>query len=375
MGSVWKSRLSIAIFGQSHGQAIGVTIDGLPAGIPVDMEVLAAFLRRRAPGRFPWTTPRQEADTPEFLSGLAGGKTCGAPLTAVIRNTNTRPADYGTMQDIPRPGHADYTAAVKYGGNADMSGGGHFSGRLTAALCIAGGICLQILKQRGIAIGAHIASVGAVQDTLFDPANISEAELKGFQAMDVPVVNPDTAPHIIEEIRKAKEDADSIGGTIECAAIGLPAGLGDPLFGGMENRIASLVFAIPAVKGIEFGSGFAAASMRGSRHNDPFYVDGGAVKMRGNFHGGILGGITSGMPLVFRAAIKPTASIGKAQESVHLDTLESAVLEVRGRHDPCIVPRAVPCMEAVMAIAVYDAILENNIDTTNETRRSNYESR
>jgi chorismate synthase len=356
MGSTWKNRLSLTVFGQSHGAAIGVTLDGLPAGEPLDMDALGAFLQRRAPGRFPWSTSRQEADEPEFLSGLANGKTCGAPVTAVIRNKNARPADYDEIKNIPRPGHADYTAHVKYGGFADISGGGHFSGRLTAALCIAGGLCLQILKRRGICIGAHITSVGSVKDKLFDPVNIDEDTLKGLWEMDIPVLDTEAAPLIIKEIDQVKQDMDSIGGVIECAAIGLPAGLGDPMFDGMENRIAAFVFAIPAVKGIEFGSGFNAASMRGSEHNDPFYLSGGVVKTRGNHHGGILGGITSGMPLIFRAAIKPTPTIGKTQESVHLNNLEQASLAVAGRHDPCIVPRAVPCMEAAMAIAVCDAI-------------------
>ena len=359
MGSTWKNRLSLTVFGQSHGSAIGVTVDGLPAGEPVDMDALGAFLRRRAPGHFPWSTPRQEADEPEFLSGIVNGKTCGAPITAVIRNSNTRPADYAGIKDIPRPGHADYTAWVKHNGHADISGGGHFSGRLTAPLCIAGSLCLQMLRRRGICIGAHAASVGGVKDSLFDPVTIDEAALRGLWAMDIPVLQAQAAPLMIEEIAKAKDAHDSVGGVIECAAIGLPAGLGEPMFDGMENRIAALVFAVPAVKGIEFGAGFSAAAMRGSEHNDPFYASGGAVKTRSNHHGGILGGITSGMPLIFRAAIKPTPSIGKSQESVHLGKMETADLAVRGRHDPCIVPRAVPVMEAVMAIAVCDAILEN----------------
>ena len=360
MGSFWKNRLSLAVFGQSHGAAIGVTIDGLPAGEPVDMDELAAFLKRRAPGRFPWSTPRQEADEPEFLSGIADGKTTGSPVTAVIRNTNTRPADYAHLKDIPRPGHADYTAHVKYGGHADISGGGHFSGRLTAALCVAGGLCLQILRRRGVCVGAHIASIGSVKDTLFDPVHIDEAALRSLWAMDFPVLDLNAAPLMMEEIEQAKRDMDSVGGVIECVAVGLPAGLGSPLFDGMENRLASLVFAIPAVKGIEFGAGFSAASMRGSEHNDPFYLSEGTVKTRSNHHGGILGGITSGMPLLFRAALKPTPSIAKEQESVRLSALEAARVSARGRHDPCVAPRAVPCMEAVMAIAVYDAILENS---------------
>ena len=367
MGSTWKNRLSLTVFGQSHGAAIGVTLDGIPAGEPVDMDALGAFMQRRAPGRFPWSTARSEADQPEFLSGIVNGKTCGAPITAVIRNTNTRPDDYAELKNIPRPGHADYTAYAKYGVHADLSGGGHFSGRLTAALCIAGGLCLQILRRRGVCIGAHITAVGGVKDRLFDPANINEDTLKNLWGLDFPVLDPQAAELMIDAIDKARQDMDSIGGTVECAAIGLGAGLGGPMFGGMENRIASLVFAIPAVKGIEFGAGFEAAAMRGSKHNDPFYISAanagtasaGTVKTHGNNHGGILGGITSGMPLVFRAAIKPTPSIARAQASVHLGKMEAAELTVKGRHDPCIVPRAVPCMEAAMAIVIYDAILES----------------
>jgi len=320
MASTWSKNLSLSIFGESHGPAIGMTLDGLPAGETVDMEALQAFLTRRAPGQSPWSTPRKEADSPEFLSGMKDGKTTGAPITAIIRNENTRSEDYGKLRNIPRPGHADFTAEEKYGGHQDTAGGGHFSGRLTAPLCIAGGICLQILERRGITVEAHIASMG--------------------------------------DVETAKRERDSVGGIIECTATGLPAGLGDPIFDGMENRIASLVFGIPAVKGIEFGTGFAAAHMRGSEHNDPFYLDGDTVKTRTNHHGGILGGITSGMPLVFRVVIKPTPSIGKMQESVNLEKMEATTIEIEGRHDPCIVPRAVPCIEAVAAIAIYDAILE-----------------
>ena len=355
MSSTWKNRLSLAIFGQSHGAAIGVTLEGLPAGEPINMDSLNAFLQRRAPGRFPWSTARKEEDRPEFLSGIVNGKTCGAPITAIIRNENIRPGDYTV--NIPRPGHADYTAYMKHGGYADLSGGGHFSGRLTASLCIAGGICLQMLKRRGIVIGAHIASVGNVKDSLFEQENIDESTLSGLSEMDIPVLDFKTASLIIEEIDRAKKDNDSVGGTVECAAIGLPAGLGDPIFLGMENRIAGLVFAIPAVKGIEFGAGFNSAAMRGSEHNDPFYISGGILKTRGNHHGGILGGITSGMPLVFRVAIKPTPSIGISQKSVDLTKYEQTSLTISGRHDPCIVPRAAPCIESVMAIAICDAFL------------------
>ena len=360
MSSTWNSRLCLSIFGQSHGPAIGMTLDGIPAGNAICMETLNAFMARRAPGRFPWTTSRSEDDIPEIISGIKNGKTCGVPLTAIIRNKNTRSGDYDNIQDIPRPGHADYTAHIKYGGFQDISGGGHFSGRLTAAMCIAGGICIQLLEKRGITIGAYIESIGESAAKPIDIVSIDEKELRSLHGMDFPVLNADDAAVMINKIEKAKNDGDSLGGVISCVAIGLPAGLGDPIFGGMENRISSLIFGIPAVKGIEFGAGFHSACMRGSENNDSFYMDDGTVKTRTNNHGGILGGITSGMPLLFRVAIKPTPSIGKEQESVSLSRRESAKLEVRGRHDPCIVPRAVPCVEAATAIAIYDAMLESN---------------
>jgi len=358
VGSTWKNNLSLSIFGQSHGAAIGVTLDGVPAGERIDFDVLNTFMLRRAPGRFPWATPRAEADKPEFLSGIVNGITCGTPITAIIRNTNTRSADYSNIMNVPRPAHADFTAFAKYGNHADLSGGGHFSGRLTAALCIAGGICLQILSRRGVFIGGHVASVGGVRDDAFDPVDINETTFAKLRQMDMPMINPQAATHLIEEIEKAKQANDSIGGTIECAAIGLPAGLGSPMFDGMENRISQLVFAIPAVKGIEFGAGFEVATKRGSENNDPFYVaENNTVKTKTNNHGGILGGITSGMPIIFRAAIKPTPSIAQEQQSINLSTLQPATLTVKGRHDPCIVPRAVPCMEAALAIAIYDVTL------------------
>ncbi|MCL2698745.1 MAG: chorismate synthase [Defluviitaleaceae bacterium] len=357
MSSVWQSRLSLSIFGQSHGPAIGMTLDGIPAGEPIDTERLQAFLNRRAPGRFPWATPRKELDIPEFLSGIVNGKTCGAPITAVIRNENTRPADYAKSADVPRPGHADFTAHVKHGGFQDASGGGHFSGRLTAALCIAGGVCLQVLARRGVTVGAHIVSVADVSGKTLDPVNVDELLLTRLTAMDFPVLTSDAAPRMIEAIAAAKAARDSVGGVIECAAVGLPPGLGDPLFGGMENRLAALLFAVPAIKGVEFGAGFEAARMRGSEHNDPFYYDGETVKTRSNHHGGILGGITSGMPLLLRVAVKPTPSVGKEQESISLSGKASEALTITGRHDPCVVPRAVPCIEAAAAVAILDAMI------------------
>jgi len=360
MSSFWRSRLDLAIFGQSHAPGIGMTLDGIPAGEPIDMERLQAFLRRRAPGRFPWTTPRKEEDIPEFICGLKDGKTCGAPITAIIRNENTRSGDYAELADIPRPGHADYTAHVKYGGHQDVAGGGHFSGRLTAALCVAGGICLQVLERRGVSIGAHISCIEGIFDELFNDRNLDEGCLRSLHEMDFPVLYAGDAQVMIKKIEQAKNDGDSVGGSIECAAIGLPPGLGSPMFGGMENRISSLAFGVPAVKAIEFGAGFAAMHQRGSSHNDPFYLDGDTVKTRSNNHGGILGGITTGMPLIFRVAIKPTPTIAKEQQSVSLSQRKGVTLSAKGRHDPCIVPRAVPCIEAVAAIAILDAMLESS---------------
>ena len=349
MSSVYTGNLTVAIFGQSHAPAIGVTIDGLPAGLPVDLDALQQFLRRRAPGQNAWSTPRKEADAPEILCGLSNGRTCGAPLTAIIRNTNTRSGDYDNLRDTPRPGHADYTAQMKFSGAQDVAGGGHFSGRLTAPLCIAGGICLQLLKTQDITIRARIVSVGAVTD---DSPVLSPVGEKAF-----PAVSDAAAAAMQAEIAAARADGDSVGGVIECVVEGLPAGVGDPMFGGLENLISRAVFAIPAVKGIEFGAGFAAARMRGSENNDPFRVENGVVVTETNHCGGILGGISDGMPIVFRAAFKPTPSIARQQRSVSLGQLENKTLVIQGRHDPCIVPRAVPCVEAAAAIAVLDAVM------------------
>lgn len=357
MSSTYGQRFRFTVFGQSHAPAIGVTIEGIPAGIRPDLGRLQAFLERRAPGRDATATPRKEADYAEILSGLADGVTCGAPLTAIIRNTNTRSADYDALRDCPRPGHADFTAAARYGGFQDVSGGGHFSGRLTAPLCIAGGIALQILESMGITVGAHIQTVEAVADDAFDPMHITAAGLKALTRMPMPVLRQGADEEMRAAILDALQENDSVGGIIECAAVGLPAGWGDPMFDGMENRIAQIVFGIPAVRGLEFGAGFAAAAMRGSRHNDPYTVKDGKVQTLTNHHGGILGGITSGMPLIFRAAIKPTPSIGTPQQSVRLSSMEETMLTVGGRHDPCIVPRAVPVMEAAAACAIYDAYL------------------
>lgn len=349
MSSSYGENIKLTIFGQSHSKAIGMTFEGIPAGVKIDMDMLQAFLARRAPGKNEFSTPRKETDTPEFLSGIVDDTTCGAPICAVINNTNTRSQDYAKLKTVPRPGHADYTAEVKYGGHQDYAGGGHFSGRLTAPLCIAGGICKQILSNEGIEIFARISSIGDIRDN-------GELDCKP-QNDGFPVVDSKQGELMKEEILKAKEKGDSVGGTIECCVLSLPAGLGDPMFDGMENRISRAVFGIPAVKGIEFGAGFDAARMLGSKNNDPFYVEAGKVKTKTNNCGGILGGITNGMPLTFKVALKPTPSIAIEQDSVNLETMENEKLVVEGRHDPCIVPRAVACVEAAAALAVYDALL------------------
>lgn len=356
MSSHWGNCLHISIFGQSHAPAIGVTLDNLPAGQPIDLEELNAFLARRAPGRGPTSTPRKETDQPELLCGLVNGFTCGAPLTAVIRNTNTRSQDYEELRDMPRPGHADYTAQVKYRGFQDLAGGGHFSGRLTAPLCIAGGICLQILKRQGVTVHAHIQRIASVEDRPFDP--LGEQDLDFLTKMPLPVLCPEAASRMEEEILSARRQGDSVGGVVECMVQGLPAGVGSPMLESLESRIASLLFGVPAVKGVEFGAGFAAAGRRGSENNDRFVRQGDQVRTASNHSGGILGGISSGMPVVFRAAFKPTPSIAAAQETLRLSTGKTEILNVKGRHDPCIVPRAVPVVEAAAAIALLDAWME-----------------
>lgn len=356
MSSCFGNHIHVSIFGQSHSPAIGVVVDGLPAGFPLDEAALAAFLKRRAPGNSALSTPRKELDQVQFLSGIANGKLCGAPLCGIITNTNVRPGDYSQFSDLPRPGHADFTAQAKFHGAQDGSGGGHFSGRLTAPLCVAGGICMQLLNARGISIGAHIAQIADVEDAAFDPVRVCPEDFAAVLKNNLPVIDPAAAEKMQAAVLAAKSEGDSVGGVIECAVTGLPAGIGDPMFDGLENRIASAVFAVPAVKGIEFGNGFAAAGLRGSENNDPFIIQGGEVKTQTNNHGGILGGISSGMPILFRVAIKPTPSILRPQQTVSLSKQEDAQLVIHGRHDPCIVPRAVPCIEAAAALAIFDAL-------------------
>ena len=358
MSSEMGKKLRISVFGQSHGRGIGVTVQGLPGGEKIDMDELMAFMARRAPGQNTMTTARREKDEPKFLSGLENGTTCGFPLCAVIENTDTRSDDYAGFTQTPRPGHADYTARIRYGDSVDMRGGGHFSGRLTAPLCIVGGIAKQILARRGIYIGAHLKAAGGAEDESF-PLHPTKELFDTVAARCPAVINIEAGERMAERIEQARADLDSVGGIVECAVIGMPAGVGDPMFDGVENRLAQALFGIPAVKGVEFGAGFACANMRGSENNDPFDVQNGQIVTTTNNSGGILGGITNGMPIVFRAAFKPTPSIGKKQQTVNVDTLQQTRMEIVGRHDPCVAVRAVPVCEAVAAIVVLDMLLED----------------
>lgn len=351
------ANLRLTLFGQSHSPAIGGVIDGLPPGFKIDFDKVTAFMSRRAPGR-DLTTPRKEADEARVLSGIADGVTCGAPLSFLIENTNTRSKDYARLRDIPRPMHSDYPAAMKYGGHHHIRGGGHFSGRLTAPLCFAGSIALQLIETRGIVVGSHIASVGTVQDDPFDPMTVDAALLRHLATLDLPVMNPSAANRIRALVEDVRASQDSVGGTIEATAVGVPVGLGDPLFDKLESLIGRLLFSIPAVKGVEFGAGFDAAAMRGSAHNDAFAItEDGTVRTKTNRHGGILGGISTGMPLVLRAAFKPTASIALPQDSVSLSRRENVKLTIEGRHDPCIVLRAAPVVEAAVALVLADRLI------------------
>lgn len=353
MSNTIGTRLKLTVFGESHGPAVGMTLEGFPAGFEPDLAELQAFLNRRAPSASVFSTSRREADAPEFLSGLHDGRTCGDALTAIIRNTNARRADYANF--LPRPSHADYPAFVKYGGAMDLSGGGCYSGRLTAPICIAGGLCKQYLRQQGVEVFAHIFNIGAQRDEPYDPlAPQTPVLVRGLTLVD-----PARAEAMLDEIEAVRAACDSVGGSVECAVTGLPTGLGEPMFDGVENRLAQLLFGIPAVKGVEFGSGFGCAQMRGSAHNDPYYYDeNGAVRTRTNHAGGICGGMTTGMPVCFRVAIKPTPSIALPQETVDPVAHCGAELEIRGRHDPCIVPRAVAVVEAAAALAITGLLLE-----------------
>ncbi len=355
MSSSWGKKVTVTVFGESHGQAIGVTIDGIKSGLKLDFEYISSYMQRRAPGKNKFSTQRKESDLPEIISGVLNGITTGFPITAIIKNTNQHSNDYSRLL-VPRPGHADYTAYIKYGGFADMRGGGHFSGRLTAPLVFAGAICALALKEQNIEIGAHALNIAGIYDESYDYTCLCSDTLLKTKKSEYPVLNNDSLLKMQQKIDLAFSNSDSVGGIIECGAVNLPAGLGNPMFESVESLLSSILFSVPAVKGVEFGAGFGVAEMTGSTCNDEFYYDNKTVKTKTNNNGGINGGITNGMPLIFKVAIKPTPSVSQPQNSINLEKECNEVLEIKGRHDPCIVFRAVPVIEAVTAIALLNII-------------------
>lgn len=354
--SSFGSKIKLTIFGESHGEGIGAVVDGIPAGVKLDMDKILIQMSRRAPGKDKTATPRVEKDLPKIISGVLNGVTTGAPIACVIENTNTKSGDYSNLLETPRPAHSDYTAFVKYGGNNDIRGGGHFSGRLTAPIVFVGSLIRQILEQKGIFIAAHISSIGSVNDTRFNPVYIPADLIERLNQETFALIDRDKEQPMRCVVEAARKELDSVGGTVECAVVGMPVGVGGPLFDGIEGRLSQAIFAIPAVKGVEFGSGFDCTALRGSENNDPFEYKDGKVITTTNNAGGILGGISDGMPVIFRAAFKPTPSIAREQSSVNLSTRENTTISVKGRHDPCIVPRAVSVVEAMAAIAIFDMI-------------------
>ena len=353
MSSSFGDHLRVTLFGQSHGPAVGITIDGFPAGMTIDQEALCREMARRAPGQSALTTARREADEPEILSGVLNGRTTGQPLTAVIRNTDTRSADYGDTVDLVRPGHADYTGHVRYFGFEDWRGGGHFSARLTAPVVFAGALCSQWLGAQGVRIAAHIRQLGSLRDRRFQDADAAK-DWSALRAMSLPVLTPGLDREMAELIEKAKEQEDSVGGVIECMVTGLPAGLGAPFFDSAESVLSHLLFSVPAVKAVEFGEGFGFAELRGSEANDALRVQDNTISFETNHAGGVNGGITNGAPLLFSCAVRATPSIAQAQRTVSLQRMENAEIRIHGRHDPCVLPRAVPVIEHITAIGLME---------------------
>ncbi len=356
MSGVWGNKIKISIFGESHGKAIGINIDGLKPGVELNLNDINKEMQRRAPGSSELSTPRKEEDSFEILSGYFNGRTTGTPLCAIIRNNNQHSKDYEKTKNLMRPSHGDLTGYIKYEGFNDYRGGGHFSGRITAPLVFAGAVCKQILEKKGIIIGSHIKSIGKVEDVSFDMKELEDETLKNLSESKFPVLTEKIGINMRNSILRAKEEMDSVGGVIETAVNNLPLGLGEPFFDSVESVLAHLLFSIPGIKGVEFGEGFNISKMKGSEANDEFYIQDEKIKTYSNNNGGILGGITNGMPLIFRAAVKPTPSIGKIQNTVDIEKKENAKIEIKGRHDPCIVPRALPVVEAAAAIAIIQFI-------------------
>ena len=358
MQSEWGNALHLTVFGASHEKEIGIVLKGLPCGLPVDIPMLDAFLKRRRPGSFAGSTSRKETDDVIIRSGLTDGLTDGSPLVAVIENEDYRSQPYELYRKVPRPSQIDLPARMRFGDDIDLNGGGHFSGRMTAAYCIAGGIAMQQLNRAGVTIGAHLLSVECVKERSFDAVHPDIDAIRKIAGKPFPVLDAQIGKRMQDEICKAKADGDSLGGVIECIAVGYPKGIGTPLFNGIDSRISSLLFAVPAVRAVSFGNGFEAAALRGSDNNDPYVCIDNSIYTETNRQGGIIGGISTGMPIVFSAAVKPTASIQKPQTTLDLSTGKQTVLQIDGRHDACIAVRAVPVIEAVCALALYDLLLE-----------------
>lgn len=354
MSGVWGKNLQYSIFGESHGEALGIVISGLPSGLKLDLDFIRKEMQRRAPGSSDLVTPRKEEDNFEILSGYFEERTTGVPLCAIIRNKNTRSGDYGNLRNAMRPGHADYSGKIRYGGFNDFRGSGHFSGRITASIVFAGAIAKQILAEKGIRIISHVHSIYDIKDEAFDLTSISEEVLNKLSASAFPVIKDGAAAKMRDAIIQAKENKNSVGGTVECAILNMPPGIGEPFFDSIESTLAHLLFSVPAVKGIEFGKGFDIAEMKGSEANDPYTIEDGKIRTTSNNNGGIIGGITNGMPIIFRCAIKPTASIGVEQNTIDIVEMKNTTLTVEGRHDPCIVPRVLPVIESVAAMGILE---------------------
>ena len=357
MSSIVCNKIKLSVFGESHGQAIGCVIDGIPAGIKLDFEKINKDMARRAPGKDKVSTSRVEQDVPHILSGILNDTTTGAPICMVIENKNVKSSDYANILTVPRPSHSDYPAFVKYHGYNDIRGGGHFSGRLTAPIVFAGGIAKQLLEEKGIKIGAHIKRIGEVCDEGFDMNNINVDLLNELSNKQFSTISSAVEERMRAEIERYRMDKNSIGGEIECAAVGLPVGIGGNIFDTVEGNLSYILFGIPAVKGVQFGLGFDFAKENAANVNDEYEVKDGKVSFISNNNGGVLGGMTTGAPIVVSVAIKPTPSIAKKQRSVNLQTMQNEILEIKGRHDPCIVPRAVSVIEAAVAIGILDLMM------------------
>lgn len=354
MAATYKNNIELTIFGESHGKAIGIVIGNLPSGIFIDEKEIQRDMKRRAPGQNQMSTARKEADQVEIISGIQDGITTGASLTGIIYNSDQHSKDYSLLKTNMRPGHSDYSAYIKYNGFNDVRGGGHFSGRITAPIVFAGSIAKQILKQKGIKIGAHILSIGEIQDESFD-VNVNDELLDELLEKPYPTLNTEIFDQMEEKILKAKENLNSVGGKVECVALHVPAGIGEPFFDSLESHLSSLMFSIPAVKSVSFGDGANIDTMLGSEANDEYYYDeNGNVKTTSNHNGGIIGGISNGMPITVTVTFKPTPSIAKMQHTINVETKENVELEIKGRHDPCIVQRAVVVVEAMMALGILD---------------------